>query len=98
MMVLGIGENLRDRVAACDEDDIVTTAVAYAEVAYGAMKGKPPAFDKLQAFVQEVPVLSFDYKAAQAYATLPFRRASYDRLIGAHALSHQLTLITDNEA
>jgi tRNA(fMet)-specific endonuclease VapC len=28
---------------------------------------------------------------------LPFRRASYDRLIAAHALSLDLTLITNNE-
>ena len=35
---------------------------------------------------------------ARAYATLRFRRASYDRLIAAHALSLGLTVVTDNEA
>ena len=29
--------------------------------------------------------------------TLPFRRGSYDRLIAAHALSHGLIIVTDNE-
>jgi tRNA(fMet)-specific endonuclease VapC len=98
MTVLGVGEALQRRVAACDEDDIVTSSIAYAEVAHGAVRGKPPAFEKLQAFVEEVPVLDFDYKAARAYATLPFKRASFDRLIAAHALSHGLVVVTDNEA
>jgi tRNA(fMet)-specific endonuclease VapC len=98
MTVLGIGEPLQLRLADCDDGDIVTSAIAYAEVAFGAIRGKPPAFEKLQAFIEEVPVLDFDYKAARAYATLPFRRASYDRLIAAHALSHDLILITNNEA
>ena len=98
MTVLGIGEALQRRLAGCENGDIVTSSIAYAEVAFGAVRGKPPAFEKLQAFVEEVPVLDFDYKAARAYATLPFKRASYDRLIAAHALSHDLTVVTDNEA
>lgn len=97
MTVLGVGEALQQRLADCEEGDIVTSSIAYAEVAHGAVRGKPPAFEKLQAFVEEVPVLDFDYKAARAYATLPFKRASYDRLIAAHALSHDLIVVTDNE-
>lgn len=98
MTVMGVGEALQRRLADCDEGDVVTSSIAYAEVAHGAVRGKPPAFESLQAFVEEVPVLDFDYKAARAYATLPFRRASYDRLIAAHALSHGLIIVTDNEA
>ena len=94
--VLGIGDPLRAHLAACDEGDIVTSSIAYAEVAYGSVRGKEPAFDKLQSFVEQVVVLPFDHKAARAYATLPFRRASYDRLIAAHALSEGLTVVTDN--
>jgi len=60
------------------------------------MNAKPPPFEQLRAFVEEVPVLDFDYKAALAYAALPFKRASFDRLIAAHALSHGLTVVTDN--
>ena len=97
-LVLGIGESLRARAGACEEGDIVTSAIAYGEVAYGSMKGKPPNFENLQAFVEEVPVLSFDFKAAQAYAALPFKRASYDRLIAAHALSEGCVLVTENVA
>lgn len=84
------------RAAACDEGDMVTSAIVYAEIALGAVRGKPPAIDQLRAFVEEVPVLDFDYKAALAYAGLPFRRGSYDRLIAAHALSHDLVMVTHN--
>lgn len=98
MTVMAMNPALQRRVADCDEGDIVTSAIAYAEVAHGAAKGKPPSFEKLQAFIEEAPVLDFDLKAAQVYATLSFKRASYDRLIAAHTLSHGLTLVTDNEA
>jgi tRNA(fMet)-specific endonuclease VapC len=47
-------------------------------------------------FLAEVLVLSFDSEAARIYATIPFRRASYDRLIAAHALALGLTVITGN--
>lgn len=90
-------ESVVRRAAECDEGDMVTSAIAFAEVAFGSHRGDPPAVVQLQAFVEEVPVLDFDYKAALAYATLPFRRASYDRLIAAHALSHDLVVVTDNE-
>lgn len=98
MTVMAMSERLQRRLATCDEGDLVTSAIAYAEAVYGAVRGKPPAFAQLQAFVEEVPVLDFDYRAALAYASLPFGRASYDRLIAAHALSHGLTVVTDNVA
>lgn len=97
-LVMNANERVVRRAAECDDGDMVTSAIAYAEVAYGSLRERPPAFDQLQAFVEEVPVLDFDYKAAIAYAALPFRRASYDRLIAAHALSHELTIVTDNVA
>lgn len=90
-------ESVVRRAAECDEGDMVTSAIAFAEVAFGSHRGDPPAAQQLQAFVEEVPILNFDYKAALAYAALPFRRASYDRLIAAHALSHDLIVVTDNE-
>lgn len=92
------GEKLRARMADCDEGDLVTSAIVYAEVIYGSVRGKPPPLDQLQIFVSEVPVLDFDMAAATAYAVLPFRRASYDQLIAAHALSRGLVLVTDNVA
>ncbi|WP_298200054.1 type II toxin-antitoxin system VapC family toxin [Novosphingobium sp.] len=96
-LVMNLSEAVIRRAGECDEGDLVTSAIAYAEVAFGAARGKPPAFEQLQAFVEEVPVLDFDSKAARAYATLPFQRASYDRLIAAHALSLGLIVVTHNE-
>jgi len=86
------------RAAECDVGDIVTSSIVLAEVAFGTERGDPPSMDLLQALVEEVPVLDFDYKAALAYANLPFKRASFDRLIAAHALSHDLIVITENES
>jgi len=97
-LVMNDNESVVRRAGECDEGDIVTSAIAYAEVAYGSSRERPPVFAQLQAFVEEVPILDFDYKAAVAYATLPFRRASYDRLIAAHALSLDLTVVTRNVA
>ncbi|CAN5331366.1 tRNA(fMet)-specific endonuclease VapC [soil metagenome] len=96
-LVMNTNARVIARAAECDEGDMVTSAVAFAEVAYGSTREKPPAFEQLRAFVEEVPVLGFDYKAALAYATLPFKRGSYDRLIAAHALSEGLVVVTDNE-
>jgi tRNA(fMet)-specific endonuclease VapC len=96
MTVLAMNEALRRRLAECDEGDAVISVISYAEVAHGSVRDKPPAFDKLQAFIEEIPVIDFDHEAALAYASLPFRRASYDRLIAAHALSRGLIVVTDN--
>lgn len=90
-------ENVVRRAAECDAGDMVTSAVALAEVAFGTVRGNPPPMNLLRAFLEEVPVLDFDYKAAMAYAVLPFKRASFDRLIAAHALSHDLIVVTANE-
>jgi tRNA(fMet)-specific endonuclease VapC len=94
----GVGQPLMRRIAASERGQLFTSSIAYAEVVHGSVRGKPPPFSRLEAFTDEVPVLDFDYQAARAYATLPFRRSSFDRLIAAHALALGLILVTDNEA
>lgn len=91
------GEVLRRRAAECLDDDLVTSAVAMAEVLYGSVNEKPPPLVQLETFMRLVKVLDFDIAAARTYAALPFKRAGYDRLIAAHTLSLSLTLVTDNE-
>jgi tRNA(fMet)-specific endonuclease VapC len=91
-------DQLRANIAECDAGDLATSAISFAEVAYGSMRGKPPLLDDLRVLTEEVEVLPFDNVAALVYASLPFKRASYDRLIAAHALSLGLTVVTDNEA
>jgi tRNA(fMet)-specific endonuclease VapC len=96
-LALDSNATLADRAADCDADEMVTSVIAYAEVLYGSVRGKPPSFVGLELLREEIPVMPFDYAAARAYATLSFKRASYDRLIAAHALSLGLIVVTDNE-
>ena len=93
---LANGSAIRQRMAEHDDGDFIMSSIGYAEVAHGSVRGKPPSFVGLEALIEEVPILPFDYAAARAYATIAFRRASYDHLIAAHALSLGLTLVTDN--
>ena len=97
-IAIAANARLRANIAECDVGDLATSAISFAEVAYGSMRGKPPFLDDLRVLTEEVEVLPFDDAAALVYATLPFKRASYDRLIAAHALSLGLTVVTDNEA
>jgi len=89
---------LRQRIGEREEGEVITSAIAFTEVAHGSARGKPRAFGRLQAFVNEIPVLDFDFAAARAYAALPFKRGSFDRLIAAHALSIGATVVTSNRA
>jgi tRNA(fMet)-specific endonuclease VapC len=96
--LFGANLKLRERMAAAEADDFVTSALVFAEVAHGSVRGKPPSFDRLERFMAVVPALPFDHAAARAYATIPFKRGRIDRLIAAQALSLGLTVITDNVA
>lgn len=97
-LAMGAGDALRARAAMCDEGDLATSSIVIAEIAYGLNNRQPPVLDQLRALLEEVPVLDFDQKAAITYAMIPFRRASYGRMIAAHALSLGLTLATDDVA
>ncbi len=89
---------MRERITALDPGDVAISAISYAEVAYGTFVGKPPRQEILDAFVAVIPLVAFDEAAARAYATLPFKRARFDRLLAAHALSIGAVVVTNNEA
>ncbi len=89
---------LNVRLASRYPGDVAISAVSFAEVSLGTWNGKPPRQDVLDAFIHVIPVLDFDEAAAREYARLPFRRARFDRLLAAHALSLGATIITNNEA
>lgn len=91
----GVGEALKQRVEMARPGTLVTSAVAFAEVMIGAARRE--AMVETRRLFDMIPVLPFDQLAAEAYATLPFKRGSFDRLIAAHALSLGLILVTNNE-
>ena len=87
---------LSERVAAQDAGTLAVSTVTFAELALGSNIGKPPPMDVLELFISEVRLLDFDGAAARAYARLPFKRASFDRLLAAHALSLDAMIVTNN--
>lgn len=89
---------LRTRLGDQVPESVGLSAISYAEIVMGMAMGKPPTPQALNRFVRVVPVLPFDETAARAYAKLPFKRARFDRLLAAHALSIGATVITNNEA
>ena len=89
---------LRDHLAECGPGDIGLSAITYAEIVLGMERGKPPTSEALALFVDVVPILAFDEDAARQYAKLPFKRARFDRLLAAHALSIGAAIITNKEA
>jgi tRNA(fMet)-specific endonuclease VapC len=90
-------ERLKARIAECLVGELAISVISYAEVAYGTHVGKPPPSAVLEAFVKAVPLVPFDEAAAREYSRLPFKRARFDRLLAAHALSLGVTVVTNNE-
>ncbi|BBB14155.1 type II toxin-antitoxin system VapC family toxin [Sphingopyxis sp. FD7] len=91
-------EPLRERLTACAPGDVAISTISFAEVALGTENGKPPSPEILEAFIAAIPLVAFDEAAAREYARLPFKRARFDRLLAAHALSLGVTIITNNQA
>lgn len=92
----GTYPRLVERVAACRSGDLALSTIVLAELALGSANGKIPPIELLDAFLEEVVLLPFDDAAARAYAQMPFRRGRFDRLLAAHALSLNATVITSN--
>lgn len=88
---------MASRLSQCGPGELAISAISFAEIALGSHLGKPPSPDALEAFVRIVPMLPFDEVAAREYARLPFKRARFDRLLAAHALSIGATVVTNNE-
>lgn len=86
------------RIAELEPGEIAISSISFAEIALGTQLQKPPPPDVIEAFIAAIPILPFDEGAARTYATLPFKRARFDRLLAAHALSIGATVITNNVA
>jgi tRNA(fMet)-specific endonuclease VapC len=88
---------LLDRVRATPRGDIGLSAIVFAELALGSAKGLTPSLSALDELAGQMPLLPFDEAAARGYASLPFKRGRFDRLLAGHALSLGLAVITRNE-
>jgi tRNA(fMet)-specific endonuclease VapC len=85
--------------------DIGISSVTLAELRYGVAKSRHVEKNReaLDEFILPLEIADFDEKAAESYGKLLASRAkdgkpigSMDMLIGAHALSLGVTLITNN--
>ena len=94
----GIYPALRKRMESYEPGEVGISVISFAEVAYGTWIGKPPASEVLDAFVESIPLMPFEEAAAREYAKLSFKRARFDRLLAAHALSIGATVVTNNAA
>lgn len=91
----GRSDCARNHVQSHQFGRVATSSIVFGEVMIGARRRN--AVQAALAFFDIVHVLPFDRNAAEVYSQLPFRRGKFDRLIAAHALSLDLTLITNNE-
>lgn len=96
LLIETASQPLRAAVEQCSPGEVVTSAVAFAEVALGTDWDDGEAGGVVTDFFETIAVLPFDRQAGRAYADLPFKRHRFDRLIAAHALALNVTLITAN--
>ena len=97
-------EQLAARFSTCYVGDVVMSAITYAELEYGAFLSPRGQEEQgnLKALVEDIPVAPFNAAAAKAYgpiraATRGRTKGALDKLIAAHAVALDVTLVTNNE-
>jgi len=91
------------RFAQCYVGDVVMSAITFAELEFGVAASADPQREgaNLTALIADIPVVPFDAAAASAYgpirmATRESKNGHLDKLIAAHAISLNVTLVTNN--
>jgi tRNA(fMet)-specific endonuclease VapC len=87
---------IAEHMGQYEPGELGISVISYAEIVLGMEHGKPPTDEALEAFITAVPLQSFNEEAARTYAKLPFKRARFDRLLAAHALSLSAVIVTNN--
>jgi len=97
-------ESVRQRFAQCYVGDVVMSAITFAELEYGVAASTNPKRERknLANLVEDIPVVPFDDAACVAYgpirmATRSIKKDALDKLISAHSVSLNVTLVTNNE-
>ena len=88
--------SLTERMERCAPGSVVTSAIVFAEVSMGTDWTSADASSLVHDFFDVVDIMPFTRSAARRYADLPFARHRLDRLIAAHVLDLDLTLVTSN--
>lgn len=97
-LVAGAINPLRARVETLQPGEAVTSTICVAEAAVGLRESDQKARNAMDRLYRVIEPLAFDRVAAERFGDLPYRRGNSDRLIAAHALSLDLTLVTNNES
>ena len=87
---------LERKVGRCAAGSVGISAIVAAELVLGFAEASARLQAMLDRFIGEFPVQPFNEEAARSYARVPFRRGKLDRLVAAHALSLNATLVTNN--
>lgn len=93
-----------ERFSTCMVGEVLISAITAAELEYGVVSSGEAADRNraaLDLFLGEVPVAAFDGGAARVYglvrlASRERRRDALDKLIAAHAIALDVTLVTNN--
>jgi tRNA(fMet)-specific endonuclease VapC len=94
-----------ERFARCRGGDVVMSAITLAELRFGvecAVESRERNERALEALLDAIPAAPFDAAAAVPYgliraATRERKRDALDKLIAAHAIGLDVTLVTNNE-
>ena len=90
-------EPLRARLESERPGRIAVSVISFAEVMRGVDRADVERERRAKDLFAFFPVLPFEVPAGSAYHDVPFKRGSFDRLIAAHALALDLTVVTNNE-
>ena len=97
-------ESVARRFAQCFVGDVVMSAITFAELEYGVTVSANPKRERknLASLIEDIPVMAFDGPACLAYgpirlATRNIKKDALDKLIAAHAVSLNVTVVTNNE-
>jgi len=94
-----------DKFHTLDIGDVCISSITLAELQYGVEKSKYKERNKLAlaAFLSSIEILPFSDNAAAEYGRIRANLekqgniiGAYDLMIGAHALSENITLVTNN--
>lgn len=100
-----ITEQLNQKLISTLFSDMVISAITLAELELGVQKSYDPkkAEEKLQLFIAPFEIIPFDIQDTLSYARVRNELEKngtpigpLDTLIASHALSHNLTMITNN--